>query len=197
VSHLTADLLEFLGRWLPAPPARVLEVGCGQGTLTRTLADRGYRVTGVDPEAPSGEPFVRTAIEEFAAEEPFDAAVAIRSLHHVGDLSLAIERIGSSLERRGRLVLHEFASERIDGRVQRWLADLDLDPALGQAHDDVIPLTTLRATLGERFRELAEEPVGYLAREAGREDLHEREQVAIASGALPALGVRLAFELRA
>jgi SAM-dependent methyltransferase len=196
VTHLTADLLEFLDRWLPAPPARLLEIGCGDGALTRTLADHGYRVTGVDPEAPTGEPFVRASIEEFTADQPFDAAVAIRSLHHVGDLGRAIERISASLERGGRLVMHEFAAERIDERVQRWLADLELDPRLGRRHDDVIPLATVRAALGERFIELAEEPVGYLALEAEREDLDEREQAAIAEGALPALGIRLAFELR-
>jgi hypothetical protein len=123
--------------------------------------------------------------------------VAIRSLHHVDDLGRAIERIRSSLEPQGLLVLHEFAGERVDGRVRRWLADLDLDPALGRVYDDVIPLATVRAALDERFIALAEEPVGYLAREAGREDLHEREQVAIASGTLPAIGVRLAFERRA
>jgi SAM-dependent methyltransferase len=174
----------------------VLEIGCGEGDLTRTLADRGYRVTGVDPDAPSGRPFVRATIEEFAATEGFDAAVAIRSLHHVGDLRRTIDRICSSLLPQGRLLLHEFARERVDDRARRWLADLGLDPALGRTHDDVISLTTLRAELGERFIQLAEEPVGYLAREAGHEDLHEGEEVAIAGGTLPALGVRLAFELR-
>jgi 16S rRNA A1518/A1519 N6-dimethyltransferase RsmA/KsgA/DIM1 with predicted DNA glycosylase/AP lyase activity len=39
--------LEFLERHLPPAPARVLEVGCGDGRLTRALPDRGLcaRVT--------------------------------------------------------------------------------------------------------------------------------------------------------
>ena len=31
------------------PPARVADVGCGTGISSRPLAERGYAVTGVDP----------------------------------------------------------------------------------------------------------------------------------------------------
>ena len=41
--------LELLGRLLPAPPARVLDVGGGPGTYAAPLARRGYRVHLVDP----------------------------------------------------------------------------------------------------------------------------------------------------
>lgn len=37
-------LLEFL----PAAPARVADLGCGTGTLTRLLTDQGYVVDGLD-----------------------------------------------------------------------------------------------------------------------------------------------------
>lgn len=33
---------------LPAAPARVVDLGCGTGTLTRLLTDEGYRVDGID-----------------------------------------------------------------------------------------------------------------------------------------------------
>jgi SAM-dependent methyltransferase len=41
--------MELLERLLPAPPARVLDVGGGPGTYAAPLAGRGYRVHLVDP----------------------------------------------------------------------------------------------------------------------------------------------------
>lgn len=38
-----------LAEHLPKPPARVLDVGCGQGTQALRLAARGYDVTALDP----------------------------------------------------------------------------------------------------------------------------------------------------
>ncbi|GGP35129.1 class I SAM-dependent methyltransferase [Streptomyces abikoensis] len=38
----------LLRRWTPPGPARVLDVGCGTGSLSHLLAQAGHRVTGVD-----------------------------------------------------------------------------------------------------------------------------------------------------
>ncbi len=43
-----AAWLELLTQHLPAPPARVADLGCGTGTLSVLLADAGYAVDGVD-----------------------------------------------------------------------------------------------------------------------------------------------------
>jgi S-adenosylmethionine-dependent methyltransferase len=40
-----------LGAELPAPPVRIIDLGCGQGTQALRLARRGYEVTGVDASA--------------------------------------------------------------------------------------------------------------------------------------------------
>ena len=61
---LTATFEEFVREHLPAPPARVLDVGCGQGELTTALAVAGYDVLGIDPLAPSGELFRRLKLED-------------------------------------------------------------------------------------------------------------------------------------
>lgn len=39
---------DLMGRLLPEPPARVADMGCGTGSLSVLLAERGYAVTGVD-----------------------------------------------------------------------------------------------------------------------------------------------------
>src|SRR5215813_13117442 len=43
---------EFIERLLQvAPPARVLDVPCGEGRITRVFAEHGYQMTGVDGTA--------------------------------------------------------------------------------------------------------------------------------------------------
>ncbi len=59
-----STFLDFAREHLPEPPARVLEVGCGQGELTTALAVAGYDVLGIDPLAPQGDRFRRILLEE-------------------------------------------------------------------------------------------------------------------------------------
>jgi SAM-dependent methyltransferase len=193
-THLTPDLLAFFGEWLPAPPARVLDVGCGAGAMTRELAGRGYEVTGVDPQAPDGPEFVRARLEDFAPAAPFDGAVALRSLHHVGDLEQAVESLSGAIGPDARVVVLEWAVERLDDSVWKWLAQHGFEDDGHRVPPHVIPLETVMAAMAERFRLLFEERGTFLARERGREDLHAAEEAAIAAGELQALGARLVYE---
>jgi len=110
-----ADVEGFVRSHLPPPPARVLEVGCGPtGGLALALAARGWDVTAVDPLAPEGGPFVRATLEAFdpPGGEPFDAAVAVLSLHHLEDLPKGLDRLRSLLRPGGgTLVVDEFRKE--------------------------------------------------------------------------------------
>jgi SAM-dependent methyltransferase len=200
-THLTPDLLAFVGEWLPRPPARVVDVGCGAGAMTRELWAQGYAVTGIDPEAPEGQAFIRTTLEDFVSRAPFDAAVALRSLHHVGDLERAVERLWQAVRPGAKVVVLEWAVELLDDSVWEWLErhGLEGDHAHGGDHRSrvpphVIPLTDVMAAMDQRFALLLEERGTFLAREHGREDLHAVEAAAIAAGELPALGARLVYE---
>jgi ubiquinone/menaquinone biosynthesis C-methylase UbiE len=102
------------------PPARVLEVGCGKGDLAYALDRAGYSVTAIDPRAPEGPIFRRVGIEEFSEPGPFDHVVAILSLHHVEDISGALDKIVSLLRAGGTLVVVEFAWDRIDAATAEW-----------------------------------------------------------------------------
>jgi SAM-dependent methyltransferase len=95
-------------------PARVLEVGCGDGRLARALDELGYRVTAIDPEAPEGAIFQAVSLEDFAAPEGFDVVVAIRALHHIPDLGGALAKLLRLLVPGGRLVVVEHAWDRLD-----------------------------------------------------------------------------------
>jgi SAM-dependent methyltransferase len=59
---------ELLTAALPEPPATVLDLGCGTGTLSTLLAGAGYKVTGVDSS---------TAMRREAAAKAAQAGVDI------------------------------------------------------------------------------------------------------------------------
>jgi SAM-dependent methyltransferase len=196
-SHLTPELWDFVDRWLPPAPARVLDVGCGDGTSTRRLREVGFEATGLDPVAPAGTGFVVETLEEFVPAHPFDAAIAIRSLHHVEDLDRAIESLHRALVPGACLALFEFDVDGLDRSAEGWLDQAGLPGPLTETErHEVIPLAEIVAALDRRFRVLAREPAPYLAREAGRGELASAEAAAIARGELRPCGARLAYERR-
>ena len=114
------DVADLVQRALPPVPARVLEVGCGEGRLARSMSAAGYRVVAIDPDAPEESLFKRVTIEEFVASDPFDAAVATLSLHHIVDLDAAVAKIASLVVPGGTFVVVEFASDRLDEATAGW-----------------------------------------------------------------------------
>lgn len=110
----------FVKAQLPPAPARVLEVGCGDGRLARALDDLGYGVTAIDPRAPKGAIFQAVPLEEFADPECFDAVVASRALHHIADLGGALSKLQRLLVPGGRLIVVEHAWDRLDEPTARW-----------------------------------------------------------------------------
>jgi SAM-dependent methyltransferase len=192
---MTTDLVDFVRGELPAPPARVLEVGCGSGGLARALDAAGYGVLAIDPVAPEGPIFKRTTLEELEEPGTFDAVVASRSLHHVADLDAALQRIA---ELAPLLVLDEFAWDRLDEPTARWyeeqrlLRGADVPPVSvwNERHSHLYGYDGLTEALRRRFVErfFAETP--YLYRYMHRPELERVERAAIETGAIQALGFR-------
>jgi len=119
VATLPGGVEEFVWAQLPPPPARVLEVGCGSGEAALALSAAGWRIIAVDPEAPHGEPFVRAAVEDLHAadHEPFDAAVAVLSLHHAGTVRAVLDKVRSLLRPGAVFVVDEFRKEQLADRA--------------------------------------------------------------------------------
>jgi SAM-dependent methyltransferase len=111
---------EFVLGQIGDAPARVLEVGCGEGELALAMARAGHSVTAIDPRAPEGAIFRRVRIEEFSDPGPFDYVVAILSLHHVEDLGKVLGKIANLLHAGGTLVVVEFAWDRFDEATAEW-----------------------------------------------------------------------------
>lgn len=111
---------EWVRSQLPAPPARVLEVGCGNGRLARALQRARYDVVAVDPSAPNGRIFRRCRIEDLDETPRFDVAVAGVALHHVGSLAVVLDKVNGLLRARGRIIVYEFAWDQFDGKTAQW-----------------------------------------------------------------------------
>ena len=126
---------------LPAPPAQVVEIGCGPlGGFVPMLRSSGYEAVGVDPEAPDEEGYRRVEFEQGETFKDVDAVVASASLHHVADPAEVVERVASTLARRGTLVVVEWAWERFDEPTAEWCFQrLGSDEGTGwlrRRHDD-------------------------------------------------------------
>ena len=118
----------FVLRHLPVPGSQVLEVGCGQrGDLAWALDAAGHRVVAIDPRAPDGPIFRRMTLEEFDADDPFDAIVASLSLHHVHDLEGGLDLIARLLRPDGVIVVIEHAFDLVDERTGRWYVSRTTD----------------------------------------------------------------------
>lgn len=83
---LDAGVAAFVRANLPPPPARVLEIGAGDGELARALRAGGYDVTAIDPAAADDDVLPVALAELDAPLGSFEAAVAVVSLHHVEPL---------------------------------------------------------------------------------------------------------------
>jgi len=100
---------------LPPPPQRTLDLGCGEGRLTRHLAGLGYDVRGVDRseamiaaarEADSAITFdLADAAALPYADGSFDLVVAFLSLMDMDDMAGAIRESVRVLAPGGRLCL--------------------------------------------------------------------------------------------
>jgi 2-polyprenyl-6-hydroxyphenyl methylase/3-demethylubiquinone-9 3-methyltransferase len=98
--------LDYIDRIAPLAGKKVLDVGCGGGILSESMAAKGAQVTGIDMgEAPlkvarlhlleSGLDitYERIPVERLAAEQPatFDVVTCMEMLEHVPDPASVVE----------------------------------------------------------------------------------------------------------
>ncbi|MAE97071.1 MAG: hypothetical protein CL910_20665 [Deltaproteobacteria bacterium] len=145
--------MERLVRELPAPPATVLDVGCGHGRMAALLAShfRGLRFTGVDASAallerararedvPSHASWLPLDIQEdpeALPTGPFDLVTLIAVIHHVPgeERRAALLRSLASRVAPGGVLALAFWREVGDAEKRRipWsradLCDEDVEP---------------------------------------------------------------------
>jgi trans-aconitate methyltransferase len=108
VSDLGAPVLELLA---PQAGERILDLGCGDGVLTKKLADLGCEVVAVDSSAAQVEAARKLGLEayvmngeELPYREEFDAVFSNAVLHWIQRADLMIEGVYRSLRPGGRFV---------------------------------------------------------------------------------------------
>jgi SAM-dependent methyltransferase len=176
-----------------AAGSRVLEVGCGDGSLVDHLAANGLDAVGVDPRAPARPRLIREPVEQVASIGRFDAVCAVMALHHT-ELEPVLAAIVRLLRPGGRLFAYELAWEKYDERAASWLTahdDSDADNSVTGwqlEHGDLHNSAAIRSALDDTFDVLGVTERPYLARMLGVRELEREEQALIAKGTLPALG---------
>lgn len=100
----------------PSPEIRLLDLGCGNGSLSGSLADLGYRVTGID----SSQQGIETAKKHFRnamfihgdiASLPeefkggFEVVIAIEVIEHLYAPRVLVDVAKKALTANGRLLL--------------------------------------------------------------------------------------------
>jgi hypothetical protein len=198
------DFTDYALSQLPKPPRRVLEVGCGhEGGIAPGLADAGYDVLAIDPDAPAGPLYRQITLEELDDPGPFDAVVAGRVLHHVHPLQPALDKLAGLAP---LLILDEFAWNHVDEATVDWYesqhrvlvaagAEPKGPPNLAEwrsRHQDLHPYETLRSEVDSRYEERHFEWRPYFYRWLAGPASESLEESLIEAGAIRPIGFRYA-----
>jgi SAM-dependent methyltransferase len=121
---------------VPEPGRRAIEIGCGEGRVTRDLKARSHRIVGVDvaptmvrlaSEAdPDGEYVQADAARLPFDDGTFDLAVAFNSLMDIDDMPAAVREAARVLEPEARFCICITHPMRDAGRFEESGRDAPL-----------------------------------------------------------------------
>ena len=191
----TRETSEFIASNIPAQ-STILEIGCGEGHVGAELTDRGIEVTGIDPDSEAVENAAALGGKVIRGSWPdvtvgdFNAIAFTRSLHHIEDLTGAVEKAADVLREQGIFLLEDFAFNVTDQRTLDWflkllksepisslvkpepdefaarllLAGDPMDEWKRDQHHDLHSAEEMRSAIKHRFEVIAEYSVPYFYR---------------------------------
>lgn len=128
LAHFQAQSIIEVGR-----PPSLLDLACGDGTITYELQKYSTRVVGVDASAKQIEKarqrcpkveFHISLIEEFQTKEKFDTIVMIMLLEHVVDPVQTLMAAANHLKPDGRLIVQVPNALAVNRRIARLMGTL-------------------------------------------------------------------------
>jgi trans-aconitate methyltransferase len=129
VSDLGMPVVELLA---PRPGERILDLGCGDGPLTRKLAELGAEIVGVDASAEQVAAACRLGLDARVAdaarldfETEFDAVFTNAALHWVKDADGVIRGVWRALKPGGRFVGEFGGAGNVERPRRALIAALD------------------------------------------------------------------------
>jgi GrpB-like predicted nucleotidyltransferase (UPF0157 family) len=153
------DFARVITKYVPLP-ARILEIGAGEGELAWKLTASGYEVVALDRYLRSTFPIVESSFEAYAGDaNSFDCIAAQLVLHHVGDLDAALEKAATLLRSGGMLAIDDYGWERSD------------DASFRADRSDLHTSETMLRALRAHFSEIAYFNHAYFDEGAGRDRL--------------------------
>lgn len=133
-----ARLIEALGADSdPAVPRRVLDAGCGKGYFSRSLAEYGHRVEGIDTSteaitecrrrAVGSDTYAVSSLRSWRPPHLYDAVICVDVMFHLmddGEWLTSLQNLTSLLRLGGRLVVadHDGEEDVVWGRYQKTRA---------------------------------------------------------------------------
>jgi trans-aconitate methyltransferase len=138
VSDLGAPVVALLD---PQPGERILDLGCGDGALTRTLVEAGANVIGLDGSAPQVEAARTLGLdarvgdgERLDFDGEFDAVFSNAALHWMKRSDDVIDGVWRALVPGGRFVAEFGGHGCVQQIVTALLAALERRGIEGRAH---------------------------------------------------------------
>lgn len=116
--HINPARVDYIKQHCPITNKRILDVGCGGGILSESLAKLGAMVTGIDQSAPAiavakahaeqndlNIDYLQADINEFAAEKKnyYDAVVCMELIEHIDHPEGLIATLADTLKPGGFL----------------------------------------------------------------------------------------------
>lgn len=99
---------------------RVLEIGCGQGHLTKALSERGVDIVGVDANPQATEMAGTDRVRHMFAQDldfddaTFDVILSVHAIEHIPPLEEALAEMARVLKKGGTAV-YVYPAEPIQG----------------------------------------------------------------------------------